>query len=151
MNESNNDNQIYNSDYKSHEQGNFIKGILFSVIAGVVAASLWAIISVLIERQFVILVVAIGAFVGIVMKKIGQGSSLKFGIAGGIIAAAACILGDFLTAIAFLAKHESLGYFECLELIKYQYFFEVASGNFDIVSLSFYGLAALIGFGSSTN
>jgi hypothetical protein len=132
-------------------KGNFLLALFVGIIVSIACSSLWALITISIEHQFAIIAIAIGAAIGFTVRLSGRGSTIKFGILGAVLSLLSCVFGDFLSNVGFMAKAESLGFFEALSIINYRYFFEIAFLGTDIMSILFYGFAIWEGFKFSIN
>lgn len=125
---------------------NLPMGVISGLIAGLVGAVLWGLITVATGYQIGYMAIAIGAGVGFSMRHFGKGMDQIFGIAGGLIAVLSCALGNFLSLIGFAAEAEGYGYFETLMLFDYAYFIPVMTDTFGAMDILFYGFAAYEGY-----
>ena len=123
-----------------------ISGILSGIIVGVVGAMLWGIITVVTGFQIGYMAIAIGAGVGLTIRKFGNGIDPIFGYWGAGISLFSVLLGNFLSIIGFIANSEGLGYFETLLLFDYNYLPQVMGATFGIIDLVFYGIAIFEGY-----
>lgn len=73
---------------------NLSKGVLCAVVACIVGAVAWGLISVSTGRQIGFMPIAIGFMVGFAMRQ-GKGIRPIFGIIGAALSLVSCILGDF--------------------------------------------------------
>ena len=125
---------------------NFPKALTAGLIAGLLGALLWGIITVTTGYQIGYVAIAIGAGVGISMKIFGKGIDQIFGITGAIIAVLSCFLGNFLSIIGFLANTESLGYIETLTMIDFSQIIPIMTETFNPMDIVFYGIAGYEGY-----
>lgn len=125
---------------------NMTLGIIGGVVAAIVGAAVWAAITFYTEKQYGIIAIGVGALVGFVVRYLGKGRTIQFGIIGATLALVACILGDYLSTVAFYAQFDDAGFFETLAAIDQQYFFEIAFEGFDAISAVFYALAVYEGY-----
>ena len=123
-----------------------ISGILSGIIVGVFGAILWGIITVVTGFQIGYMAIAIGAGVGMTIRKFGNGIDPIFGYWGAGISLFSVLLGNFLSIIGFIANSEGLGYFETLLLFDYNYLPQVMGATFGIIDLVFYGIAIFEGY-----
>ena len=126
-----------------------IPGILSGIIVGVVGAILWGIITVVTEFQIGYMAIAIGAGVGLTIRKFGNGIDPIFGYLGAGISLFSVLLGNFLSIILFIANSEGLGYFETLLLFNYNYLPQAMEATFSIMDLFFYAIAIFEGYNFS--
>jgi hypothetical protein len=124
----------------------FSSGVTFSILAAVLGAVLWAVITVATEYQIGYMALAVGAGVGIANRFFGRGIDQKFGIVGGIAAGLGCVLGNFLSVVGFFANAEGLGYFETLSLIEPSAIFSIIAETTQGIDFLFYGIAIYEGY-----
>lgn len=121
-------------------------GIIAGFVAAIIGAIVWGIITVATGFQIGYMALAIGAFVGIAIRKAGKGIDKIFGFWGAGIALFGVILGNFLSIIGFIANAEGLGYIETLLILDYNYLPELMAETFSIIDLVFYGIAIYEGY-----
>lgn len=125
---------------------NFPLAVLGGIVAGIIGAVLWGIITVATNFQIGYMAIAIGAGVGFTIRFLGKGVDQSFGYAGGAIALFSCVLGNFLSILGFVANKEELDYLETLVYFDYSYTFILMQETFEIIDLLFYGIAAYEGY-----
>jgi hypothetical protein len=86
------------------EQPNLALAVLGGLAAALVGAILWAIFVYVTNMELGLVAIALGALVGITVRKFGRGVDPQFGVIGAICAAVGWGLGMLLCDIAFLAK-----------------------------------------------
>jgi len=123
-----------------------IPGILSGIIVGLVGAILWGIITVSAGVQVGYMAIAIGAGVGLAIRKFGRGIDQIFGYWGAGISFFSVLLGNFFSIIGFIANSEGLGYFETLLLFDYNYLPQAMRATFSLIDLVFYGIAIYEGY-----
>ena len=133
-------------NFDTQIEGNLLLAIVGGLLSSVLVASLWALITVNAQKQWMIMGIFAGLAVGFVVHFMSRGRTLKISIIGGLFALLSCVLGDFFTNVGFIAQNENLGYFETLSMIDFTYFFEIAFADFDFFSFIVYGIAAYEGF-----
>lgn len=141
----------YNSDFVPHQKDNLLLAIIGGLLSSVLVASLWALITVNAQKQWVIMGIFAGLAVGYIVHLMGRGRSLPISIVGGFFALLSCVFGDYFTNVGFIAQNEGLDYFQALSMIDNTYFFEIAFAEFDFFSLLVYGIAAYEGFAICNN
>ena len=97
---------------------NLPKGVLCAVVACIVGAVAWGLISVSTGHQIGFMPIAMGLMVGFSMRQ-GKGIRLIFGIIGAALSLVSCILGDFLSIIGYISQSYDMGYFEVLTSADY--------------------------------
>lgn len=131
---------------KFRKEQNLSGGIFVSILVGVIAAIVWAALTVATEMQIGLVAIAIGAAVGFAMRFVGKGIDPIFGICGAIIAVLSCVIGNFLSIIGFVANAEDLGYVETLLMFDYSYAFEAMQETASGMDLFFYAIAGYEGY-----
>ena len=127
---------------------NLILGLVGGVLAMLVSAVIWGLITYFTEYQISWMAIGVGFFVGIAIQKLGKGKSLIFGISGAILSLLGCLLGNYLFYNGILAREWEAPYFSVLLAISLDpaTILELFTMAFDIMDLLFYGVAAYIGF-----
>jgi hypothetical protein len=80
------------------------------------------------------------------MRFLGKGIDRIFGIVGGVIALFSVALGNFLTALGYVAKAYEMGFLEVLQQFDYSLTFELMKVTFTAMDVLFYGLAVYAGY-----
>lgn len=134
-------------------KGNVFAALLAGLFSCIVVSSVWALITVNAEKQWLFMGIFAGLAVGWFVKIVSGGNNSTIGVIGAFFALFSCVLGDFLTNIGFIAKNEGMTYFQTLGTLDFSYFFEIAFLDFDFFSIMIYGLAAIEGwvFGRELN
>lgn len=124
---------------------NLPKGLLFAVIASILGAVTWGLVSISTGYQIGYMAIAIGFVVGFAMRQ-GKGVRPIFGILGAVLALISCVMGDFISYIGFIAKEYDLSYIEVLSEADYKAIFSQMVE--DVVSMTalFYGIAIYEGY-----
>ncbi len=123
-----------------------IPGILSGLIVGIAGAILWGIITVATGFQIGYMALAIGAGVGLTVRKFGNGIDPIFGFWGAGISLFSVLLGNLLSIIGFIANSEGLGYIETLSGFDYNYLPQIMKETFSMIDLLFYGIAVFEGY-----
>ena len=126
---------------KIKSEQNFKKGMTFGLLAAIIGAVLWAVITVVTGFQIGYMAIAIGAGVGLAIRYFGKGIDQKFGIWGAGIALFGCLFGNILSVIGFVANAEGLGYIETFFSVDWTYIPEILVETFRPMDLVFYGIA----------
>jgi hypothetical protein len=87
-------------------------GGLVGLVAAIIGAIIWAIVTVSTKYQIGWMAVAVGALVGFALR-IGNGGK-AFGILGGFLALFGCVLGNYFSIIAFASAQQHVGFFTML-------------------------------------
>lgn len=131
---------------KLKSEQNLSAAIFAGIFIGILTAIGWAAITVTTNLKIGLVAIAIGAAVGFGMQFFGKGIDQVFGISGGIIALASCILGNLFTVIGFVAIQEGYGILETFLNFDYSYSFEVIIETASPMDLFFYAIAAFEGY-----
>ncbi len=124
---------------------NLPKGVLCAVVACIVGAVAWGLISVSTGRQIGVMPIAIGFMVGFAMRQ-GKGIRPIFGITGAALSLVSCILGDFLSIIGYISQDYDMGYFQVLAGVDYGEIFSILLKNVMSMTALFYGFALYEGY-----
>lgn len=123
---------------------------LASLGSAMVMAVLWAVITVLTHRQIGYMAIGVGFAVGFSVQFAGKGIDKIYGVIGAAGALLGCILGNFLSQVAFLASDPEIGlsFYETLKLFlsNMPLTMEVMKVTFSLMDLVFYGIAIYVGY-----
>ncbi len=128
---------------------NLSLGILGGAVAAVVGAAVWAAVTVVSEQQIGFLAIGVGYLVGWTVRKLGQGVDKAFGVVGAVMALVGCVLGNYLSAIGFIAAEYGAGYFEVLNSFNFDDAIEIMAASFSPMDILFYALALYFGYKTS--
>lgn len=120
--------------------------IVGAAVAAIVGASLWALLTVLTEKQFAYAAIGLGFLVGLAVRTLGKGSTPAFGLIGGVFALLGCALGNLLTVVGFLSKQMEVSFFSSLANVDLSIAIELMKATFEPIDLLFYAIAAFFGF-----
>lgn len=135
-----------NTTIEENRDGNIVAALLGGLFSCIAVSSIWALITVNAEKQWLLMGIFAGLAVGWFVKTVSGGNNSTVGFIGALFALLSCVLGDFLTNVGFIAQYEDMEYFQTLGSINFSYFFEVAFLDFDFFSIIIYGLAAIEGW-----
>ena len=127
-------------------QENLVAAIFSGLIAGVLGAVLWGVITVTMEVQFGLMPILIGTAVGFVIRKTGNGVSTIFGILGAGISLFGCLLGNLFSIVGFISLATDLEFFTILMRLDLGLVREIMSETFEFVDLIFYMVALTTGY-----
>jgi hypothetical protein len=131
---------------QADSDGNFWAGVLGGVIGAVIGAILWGIISVWLDRQIGWMAVGIGVLVGFGVRFLGKGTSIKFGIAGAILAILGCIAGNVVMIYILFSKEFGLSLWYVMTNLSASDLFTVIKEAFQWIDILFYILALYTGY-----
>lgn len=121
-------------------------GIAAGLVACVVGAVLWALISVSTGRQIGYMAIGMGFIVGYAMRIFGKGVRPIFGVVGALLALLGCVMGDFFSIIGFVSQDTKLSLFASLSSIDYGQAFSYLLKNLASMTILFYGIALFEGY-----
>ena len=130
---------------KGDLEENLPKGVLYAVIACIVGAAAWGLISVSTGYQIGYMAIGIGFLVGFAMRQ-GKGIRPVFGIIGATLALLSCVLGDFFSIIGYIAKDYDMSYTDVLFGADYAEIFSLMTENLASMTILFYGFAVYEGY-----
>jgi hypothetical protein len=100
------------ADVDPFPEKKLLVGGFAGLAAAIIGAIIWAIVTVTAKYQIGWMAVAVGALVGFALR-IGNGGK-AFGILGAFLALFGCILGNYLSLIAFASAEAHVGFFTML-------------------------------------
>jgi len=134
------------SPFDSAPTPNLALGIVAGIVGAAVGAAAWAAITMVTGYHLGLVAIAIGFIVGFAVRKLGNGSSLPFGIVGAVLAAAGCASGYVLTAVAVTATQEALPFMSLLSQLTVSDVRNVLVSGFQPMDGLFYAIAIYEGF-----
>lgn len=114
--------------------------------AALIAAVLWALITVITNYQIGFMAIAVGLLAGLGVRYFGSGVDKIYGIIGAIAAVLGCLLGNLFTQVWFLADYNSLGLFDAFKLLDLPLLLAIYEEGFSPVDLFFYAIAVVEGY-----
>jgi hypothetical protein len=123
-------------------------GIIGGAIAAVLAAIIWAAISVFTGYQIGWMAIGVGLLVGAAVRVFGRGIDRPFGIAGAILSLAGCLIGNFLSGAYFFAQAADLPLPDALAILTRvpSLALELMAATFSPRDIVFYTIAAFSGY-----
>src|ERR1041385_8332079 len=123
------------------KQQDILYGIIGGLAAAVVAALLWALITVSTKYQIGYMAIGVGLIVGVGVRIFGAGVDKYFGVVAAVLALFGCALGNVLSQLAFAADQQSMGYWEALGYMNVDLIIALLTDGFNPMDVLFYGLA----------
>ncbi|MCP4379103.1 MAG: hypothetical protein GY794_23390 [bacterium] len=123
-------------------------GVIGGLVAAVVGAGAWAVITVVTEYQIAWMAIGIGCLVGLTVRGLGKGISPVFGLVGAGCALLGCVLGNLMSICGFASVNESIPFFEALGLVlsNPSLTMELMTATFSPIDVLFYGIAVYEGY-----
>jgi hypothetical protein len=125
---------------------NFNLAVASGLGAAIGGALLWAIITILTKMELGIVAIAVGFGVGRTIRMVGKGIDQAFGYLGAACALLGCVLGNFLSSVAFYAQARGISYFQALSDLDFDLLQRLATTFFHPMDLLFYGIAIYEGY-----
>ncbi len=119
------------------------KAIVFGILAMILGAGVWALVTVVIEHEFSLVAFGVGALVGLAMYA-ARPTSMGVAAVAALLAVAGCALGEFLAVPAYVAHKDGLSFSKLLSLEVHhpKIFFDSLSGK----TYLFWAMGALTAF-----
>jgi hypothetical protein len=125
---------------------NLPMGFAGGVIAALLGAIVWAVVTVTTGYQIGYMAVGIGLLVGFSVRFLGKGMDQIFGIMGAVLALAGCLIGNFFSIIGYVGQSEDVGYLQLLTEIDYGLVPDIMIEAFSPMDILFYGIAVYEGY-----
>lgn len=140
------ENNIEDFERLKAEQ-NFPMAVLGGVLASIICAFIWAIITVATKYQISYMAMGVGVAVGFTIQKFGKGLTPVYGILGAGLALIACFCGNIISYTCFIAdQYESYSYLEAISNLNWDISMSIAIETFQPMDVLFYGLAIYTGY-----
>lgn len=122
--------------------------ILGGLIASVVAAIIWGVVSYATGFQIGFMAIGVGFLVGYAVRFFGKGVTTPFGIVGAVLALLGCILGNLFMASIFLSRLEGSSFLVVFFafLTSPAIVLEIFKETFSFMDLVFYAIAVYEGY-----
>jgi hypothetical protein len=122
--------------------------VLGGLIASLVGALLWAIITYVTHFQIGFMAVGVGFLVGFAVNFFGKGMTTPFGVVGAVFALFGCIFGNILTTIIAASLQEGIPFSTILLafLTNPTIVAEILKETFSPIDLLFYAIAVYEGY-----
>jgi hypothetical protein len=127
-------------------QQNFPLALAAGLGTAVVAAGLWAVVTVVTNMELGIAAVALGYLVGRAIRETGKGYDPHFGYLGAACALFGCVLGNLLSAVAFFAQAKAISFTQALGMLDAGLISQLMTAFFSPMDLLFYGIAIYEGY-----
>ena len=130
------------------EPGNLSAALLAGLAAALAGAVLWAVITVQSKMQIGFMAIGVGFLVGWAVRRFGRGQEPVYAVLGGGCALLGCLLGNLLSACAFLAAAEGKNIFDVFAPVlgNARMVSRLMQATFDPMDLLFYAIAVYEGF-----
>lgn len=129
---------------RNHQDFNY--AIVGGLLAMLVSAVIWAVITVAAKYQIGYMALGVGLLVGFTVRYFGAGIDKKFGYLGAVLSLSGCLLGNLFSQIGFAAIDQSQSYFEIISFLNPGLIFSVLAETFQPMDLLFYGFATYEGY-----
>ncbi|MFQ6004144.1 MAG: hypothetical protein ACE5OQ_01460 [Woeseia sp.] len=123
-----------------------VNGTVAGIVAAIVGAGIWAVVTVMTENQIGWMAIGIGFLVGFAVRFAGKGIDKVFGIIGAALSLVGCALGNVFAITYFIAINEGIAFTDVLGQLEPAIVFELLISTFEVMDLLFYGLAAYFGY-----
>lgn len=115
-------------------------------LVAILAAIVWAALTVATKYQTSWAAIGIGLAVGFSIQFFGAGIDRKFGVLGAILAILACMLGNVLSILGLAAIEEQVAFLDMLSFLSPLVSIYLIINSFEPIDLVFYGLAGFEGY-----
>jgi hypothetical protein len=120
--------------------------VIAAVAAGALSAAIWAAISIVTGYQIGLVAIGIGIFVGIAVRRFGQGETAAFRLVAAAVSLLACITGNVIIACVFFARQIEAPVLQVVESLDADLLIELLTATFEPMDLLFYALAVWQGW-----
>jgi len=134
--------------YEIKSKQSLSMAILGGLIASIVAALLWALITYATKYQIGFMAIGVGFLVGYAVNYFGKGITAAFGITGAAFSLFGCILGNILTSVIVASLEAGVPFSSILAAFMSNptLVAEILKETFSPIDLLFYGIAVYEGY-----
>lgn len=131
--------------------GSMGKAFGAGLVAAVVGALLWILITYITKWQINFMAIGIGALVGFIVAKYNKQSSIAAGVMAAILACLSCVIGDLVITVQYLAEYMDTTYAVIFNENSLSEILDVHLEMLDFYSYSFYVVAMIVAFSLGRN
>jgi hypothetical protein len=141
-----NTEQAINTRQKMEKEQKLLSGIIAGLIAAIIGAILWGYITIWLNWQIGWMSIGVGALVGLGVRIFGKGISIKFGIAGAILALLGCVLGNIFVNYLAISRAYEIPLFDVIKNIPFKDVIDLFKATFEWIDILFYAIALVAGY-----
>ena len=132
----------------SVEEANLPAAVMGGLVAALVGAVVWAVITVTTKFQIGFMAVGVGFLVAWAVRTLGKGRTQAFGIIGAVFAFLGCVLGNLLSACGFIAADQAQPVMSVASKVfsTPSVAVDILQTTFSGMDLLFYGIAVYEGY-----
>ena len=134
------------AQHKPIARPNFALAIVAGMASAIVGAGLWAIVTVLTQSELGLMAIAVGFLVGYAIRFVAESEDKRLGYLGAVCALLGCVLGNYLSAVAFFAQARGLTLAQVLSVLDFDLSQRLMTATFSAMDLLFYAIAIYEGF-----
>ena len=127
-------------------QSNLSLAILGGVVAALIGAALWAVITVTTGYQIGFMAIGVGLLVGFTVRHLGKGTTPVFGAVGALLALGGCVVGNVLAITGFIAQDEGQPFLSVLSQLNVAAVPAMLMATFSAIDVVFYAIAVYEGY-----
>lgn len=121
-------------------------GILGGVIAALIGAAAWAVVTAVTGYQIGWMAIGVGFLVGYAVRISGKGIRKIYGVVGSVLSLLGCLAGNLLSVCAIISKQEGVPFLYILTRLNPQIIIDLMTATFSAIDLLFYGIAVYEGY-----
>jgi len=121
-------------------------GILGGVIAALIGAAAWAVVTVVTGYQIGWMAIGVGFLVGYAVRISGKGIHRIYGVVGSVLSLLGCLAGNLSSVCAIISKQEGIPFLYILTRLNPQIIIDLMTATFGAIDLLFYGIAVYEGY-----
>lgn len=121
-------------------------GFLGGVIGATIGAAIWAAITVSSGYQIGFMAIGVGFLVGVLVRVMGKGLDMPFGIIGASFALIGCLAGNILSGCGFVAVDQNVSLLQVVGSLTPELAIDMLTYMFSPIDLLFYGIAIYEGY-----
>jgi Ni/Fe-hydrogenase subunit HybB-like protein len=125
---------------------NLVLAVLAGGAAALLGAGVWAAITFATSFQIGWMAVGVGFLVGYAVRTFGKGVDKSFAVVGAVWSLAGCAVGNLLSVIGVISKHQNIPFFDILEKLDPEIVASLMQTTFNPMDLLFYGIAVYEGY-----
>jgi len=131
---------------KLRAEQNLPAGVVAGLIAALLIAGIWALITGLTGYPIRWMAMGVGFLVGYTVRIVGKGIDRIFGVVGALLSLIGCAIRNLLTMTYFVAVEEGIPYLEFLADMRLDLAIEIMMVTFDPMDIVFYAIAVYFGY-----
>lgn len=131
---------------RMHGEQNLLLGLAAGIVAMLVGAALWAVVTAVTHWQIGYMAVGVGLLVGYAVRAAGKGMTTVYGVMGAVLSLLGCVLGNLLSVCIIVASDMAIPFADVVAKLTPALAVDMMVETFHPLDLLFYAFAVMEGY-----